>query len=97
MANKIIVQGWNSVSTDDKAKIEFILKSSGSITNDCMIEADPEKPEFSPTESFAEPESWWTKVRGDICRAGCDAAASAAVAACTGIRGCCLHTCSRSC
>jgi hypothetical protein len=82
---KLVVEGWNSVSEEEKAQIEFIIKSSGVISGDFAIEADPAKPEFAPAESFPTPESWWTRQRGKICRIGCDTAASAAAAACTGI------------
>lgn len=84
-STKLTVEGWNSLSTEEKAQVEFIIKSSGVLSGNFTIEADPAKPEFAPTESFESPESWWTKQRGKICKIGCDTAASVAAAACTGI------------
>jgi hypothetical protein len=87
---KLVVEGWNSVSDKEKAQIEFILKSSGAVSGDFTIEADPTKPEFAAAESFEKTESWFSSVwvdnvRGPLCRTGCDTAAATAAAACTGI------------
>ena len=70
-------------SSDEISQINNILQTTGLMGEGDSIESNSDAP--APASSELEPQSWWTKVRGGVCRAGCATAASAAAAACTGL------------
>ncbi|MEC2709700.1 hypothetical protein P9Z39_29260 [Bacillus thuringiensis] len=69
---------WDKVSDDNKQNIEAILKRTGSISEDTLIES---------SDHFSERENLIRDAKKRICKAGCDATYHVAEAACKELSG----------
>jgi len=76
---KINENQWNAVSADEQRKIIDGLRSTGALQPDDVIVGDPSVPEITEETVFAP---MWNPLK-DLCKAGCDIAAAAALAWCT--------------
>lgn len=71
-------QQWDTLSTDEQDKIVEGLHSTGAIKSGDRIIGDPTAPPFEEDTQFGP---MWNPIK-DICKAGCDTIAAAAIAWC---------------